>query len=157
MNNVIKTLLSGSTEKESHGTLDTFWSEYKKSNQNNDPFDRNEFIWNSKYTSGGNSHIWHQKQSLPSTKAPGFVAYRVTSKVIGILSADRSWGDVKTIKSGKISAHGSDISSKQSILHTSVYIEETRIGRNLSPTDSKDGSHSHSWNDEDHAFDYQLY
>ena len=30
------------------------------------------------------------------------------------------------------------------------------IGRTLSHTDSKDGSHSHSWNDEDHAFDYQL-
>ena len=31
------------------------------------------------------------------------------------------------------------------------------IGTNLSHTDSKYGSHSHSWNDEDHNFDYQLY
>ena len=38
----------------------------------------------------------------------------------------------------------------------SVCIEEASIGSNLSHTDSKYGSQSHSWNDEDHAFDYQL-
>ena len=30
------------------------------------------------------------------------------------------------------------------------------IGKNLSHTDSKDDSHSHSWSNEDHTFDYQL-
>ena len=35
-------------------------------------------------------------------------------------------------------------------------IEESRIGRNLSHIDSKYGSHSHTWNDEDQTFDYQL-
>ena len=29
--------------------------------------------------------------------------------------------------------------------------------RTISHKDSKDGSHSHSWNDEDHAFNHQLY
>ena len=64
-------------------------------NQNNDPFDSNEFICNSKYISDGNSHIWHHKYSLPSTKVIGFVACRVTSQILGIGSAERSWGDVK--------------------------------------------------------------
>ena len=41
------------------------------------------------------------KYSLPFTKVLGFVACRVTSKVLGIGAADRSWGDVKTIKFGK--------------------------------------------------------
>ena len=109
MNNVIKTLFSGSTEKELHGTLDTFWSEYKNSNQKNDPFDSNEFIWNSKYISDGNSHLWHKKYSLPSAKVLGFVACKVTSKIPGIWSSGSSWGDVKTIKSAKRSALGSDI------------------------------------------------
>ena len=31
------------------------------------------------------------------------------------------------------------------------------IGRSLSHTDTKNGSHSHTWNDEEQAFDYQLY
>ena len=57
-------------------------------------------------------------QSLPSTKVIGLEACRVTSKTLGIVSADCSWGDVKTIKSGKISALGSEISEKQSIVYT---------------------------------------
>ena len=116
VNNVIRNLFAGSTEKELHGTLDTFWSEYNSFNHKNDPFDSNEFIWNGKYITDGNIHIWHHKYSLPSTKVLGFVACRVTSKILGIESAERSWGDVKTIKLGKISANGSDISEKQSIV-----------------------------------------
>ena len=60
------------------------------------------------------------------------------------------------MKQGKRSALGSDIYENQSIVYTYACIEEARCGRTLSHTDSKDGSHSHSWNDEDHAFDYQL-
>ena len=41
-------------------------------------------------------------------------------------------------------------------MYTSACIEEARIGSTLSHTSSKDSSHSHSWNDEDHAFDYQF-
>ena len=77
-------------------------------------------------------------------------------KNIGIGSSELSWDDVKIIKSGKRSAFGSNISEKQIIVYTSACIEEARIGRTLSHTDSNDGSHSHTWNDEDQAFDYQL-
>ena len=42
----------------------------------------------------GNSHLWHQKYSLPSTKVLSSVACRVTSEIPGIGSAERSWGDV---------------------------------------------------------------
>ena len=61
MNNAIKRFFTRSTKKELHETIDTFWSEYKNFNQNNDPFDSNESIWNSKDIGDGNSHIWHQK------------------------------------------------------------------------------------------------
>ena len=42
-------------------------------------------------------------------------------------------------------------------VYTSACIIEARIVRILSHTDSNDGSHSHTWNDEEQAFDYQLY
>ena len=42
-------------------------------------------------------------------------------------------------------------------MYISVCIEESSIGRTTSHTNSKDGSHSHFWNDEDHAFNYKLY
>ena len=66
--------------------------------------------------------MWHQKYSLPCTKVIGFVACRVTSKVLVIGEEDRSWGDVNKIKYGKISAIRSDVSEKQSIVYTSAYI-----------------------------------
>ena len=66
------------------------------------------------------------------------------------------WGDVKTIKSGNRSALGSDISEKQSIVYTSTCIEEERIGRSVYDTDTNNGSHSHTCNDYDQAFEYQL-
>ena len=41
-------------------------------------------------------------------------------------------------------------------MYTSACIEEASIGRTLSHIDNNDGSHSHTWNDEDQDFDYQL-
>ena len=51
---------------------------------------------------------------------------------------------------------GSGFSEKHNIVYTYDCIEEESTRRNLSNTDSKDSSHSHSWNDQDHTFDYQL-
>ena len=41
-------------------------------------------------------------------------------------------------------------------MYTSTCIEEESIGSTLPHTYSKDGSHSHTWNDEDQSFDYKL-
>ena len=68
--------------------------------------------------------IYGIKNTLPSTKVIGFVTCRVTSKILGIVSDERSWGDVLKIKSGKRSALGSDISEKKSIVYTSDFIEK---------------------------------
>ena len=75
--------------------LDVFGTEYIESNNNTVFFDGGEFIWKRKYIRNGNSHLWHQKYSLPRTKVLGFVACRVRSKVIGIGAAETSWGDKK--------------------------------------------------------------
>ena len=108
-------------------TLDMFWTEYTDFDNNIGSFDADDFIWKIKDISDGNSHLWHQKYSLPFTKVIGFVACRFKSKVLGIGSAERSWGAVKTIKSGKISAISSDVSEKQSIVYASACIESARI------------------------------
>ena len=44
VNNFIKTLHHGSSEKDINETINTFWSEYTKFNHKNDPFGSNEFI-----------------------------------------------------------------------------------------------------------------
>ena len=98
----------------------------------------------------------HQKYSLPCTNILGFFACRVTSKVLRIGAAERSWGDVKTIKSGKISAIISDVSQKQSIFNTSEYIESSRTKQYHSDRQLNDNCSSHTWNEEDDDFDKQL-
>ena len=97
-------------------TEDIFWTEYTDFDNKNGSFDGDEFIWKIKDIIDGNTHLWNQKYSLTCTKVLGFVACRVTSKVLGIGAAYNSWGDVKKIKSGKRSKILiSDVSEKQSI------------------------------------------
>ena len=79
-----KLCFSGSTEKELHGNLDTFWIEYTLFNHKNNPFDRNDFTCNSKDINDGKIHLWNKKYSLLCTKVLGFVVCRVTSKMLGI-------------------------------------------------------------------------
>ena len=108
-------------------TQDIFCTEYTDFDNNIGSFDADEFIWKSKDIIYDDSRFWHQKQSLPFTKVLGFVACRVTSKVLGTGAVERSWADEKTIKSEKRSAIRSDASEKQSIVYTSACIESARI------------------------------
>ena len=94
--NVTKKIFHGVPEDKMDVTKDIFWTEYTEFNNKDGSFDADEFIWKSKDIRDGNSNFWHQKYSLPCTKVLNFVACRVTSKVIGIGAADRSWGDISS-------------------------------------------------------------
>ena len=100
--------------------------------------------------------MWHQKYSLPFTNVIGFDPCRVTSKVLCIGAAERSWVGVKTIKYGKISAIRSDVSEKQSIVYTSACIESARIEQYQSDKQLYYNTLSHTWNEEDDSFYHQL-
>ena len=108
-------------------TQDIFWTEYIEFDNKIGSFDVDEFIWKIEDIRDGNSHLWHQKHSLPCTKVLGFVEYRIVSKVIGIGEVERFRGDVKTIKYGKGSDISSDGSEKQSIFYTSTRVESAII------------------------------
>ena len=123
-----------------------FWTEYTEFDNNIGSFYGDGFIWKIKDIRYGNSHLWHQKYSLPCTKVLGFVACRVTSKVLGIGSAECSWGDLNTIKSGKRSAIISDVSDKQIIVYTSACIESAKIENYHSDKQLNDNFSSHAWN-----------
>ena len=99
-------------------TQDISWIEYTDFDNKIGSFDADEFIWKSKYIINGNSHLWHQKYLPPCTKVLGFVACIFTSKVIGIGTEERYWGEVNTINSGKRSDISSDVSDKQTIVYT---------------------------------------
>ena len=123
----IKALFFGESEEEMAVTQDIFWTEYTDFDNKIGLFDADEFIWKRKDIKDGNSHLWHQKYSLPCTKVLGFVARRVTPKFLEIFAAECSLGDIKTILYGKESAISTDVSEKQSIVYTSACIESYRI------------------------------
>ena len=137
-------------------TQELFLTEYTDFYNKIGSFSGDKFIWKSKDIRDGNSDFWHTKYSLPCIKVLGFVARRVTSKFLGIGAAKRSWGDIKIIKSGKISAISSDVWEKQSIVYTSACIESTRIKQYHSDKNLNYYCSSHTWNEEDDAFDQQL-
>ena len=131
-------------------------SEYTEFDNKIGSFDADEFIWKRKDIIYGNSNLWHPKYSLLFTKFLGFVVCRVTSKVLDIGAAENSWGDVKTIKSGKRSAISSDVSEKQSIVYTSACIESAIIEKYHSDKQLNENCSSNTWNGEDDEFDHQL-
>ena len=137
-------------------TQDIFWTEYTDFDNKIGSFNSDEFIWKSKYIKDCNIHLWHQKYSLPCTKVLDFVACRVPSKVIGIGAAEFSWGDVKTIKSGKRSAISSDVLDKQIIFYTSACIETANLEQYHSYKQLSYNCSSYAWNEEDDAFYHQL-
>ena len=91
-------------------------------------------------------HIWHEKYSLPYTDVLGFVACRVTSKVLGIGPCERGWGDVKTIKTGMRSHMSGDSVEKRTILYSTALVNQARIKREQ---DEKLGSEGSMFCDED--------
>ena len=92
----------------------------------------------------------------PCTKVIGFVACIVTRNVLGTGSEDRSWGDAKTIKFGKIYAIISDLSDKQSIVYTYSYIESAIIEQYHYDKQLNDNCSSHTWYADGDDFDKQL-
>jgi hypothetical protein len=75
----------------------------------------------------GHSYLWHEKYSLRSTKVLGFVACRVTSKLCGIGAAERCWGGVKQIKTGKRSHLSSESTEKRSIIFANAKVTQGRV------------------------------
>ena len=57
----------------------------------------------------------------------GFVGCHVTSKLCGIGPAERSWGRVKNIKTGKRSHMSGESTEKRSILYVFAKIQQSQI------------------------------
>ena len=64
--------------------------------------------------------------------------------------------DLNIIKYGEFSAISSDISKKQIIVYTSACIESDRIEKYHSDKQLHDNCSSHTWNEDDDAFDKRL-
>jgi len=134
--------------------LDTFWNEFKAFQLRSDPYEAAS-RWLSVDVLNGNSYLWHEKYSMRTTKVLGYVACRVTSKLCGIGAAERSWGGVKQIKTGKRSHLSGASTEKRSILFVSAKVTHSRIKSDrLVGLDARGGNDA--FGDDDINFDLQL-
>ena len=90
--------------------------------------------------------MWHSRNSLRYAKVLGPLACRVTSKILGIGSAERSWGDVKHLKTNKRAHLSADRVKKQATIFGSYSMEKNEIKKQFSENESKPYEF---WTDED--------
>jgi len=107
--------------------INTFWEEYERFAAHVAPFDR-DHIWMDESVAMP-AHVWHKINSLRYTHVLGRFACLVTSKILGIGSAERCWGDVKRIKSGQRSHLQGNKTAMQGTLYGSYCMEKARIRR----------------------------
>ena len=113
--------------------IDDFWDEFKNFQRKLHPFDQHAW-WATKHVNTGESHIWHEKYSLPYPQVLGNVVCHVTSKLCGTGAAKRSWAAVKNIKSLHRSHLGATSTKKRSIIYILARQEEARTKMELNTT-----------------------
>lgn len=129
--------------------LSDFWDEYEQFKSKTGPFEKS-YIWkagNIDIQQNGRSHLWHKKNSLPYTKVLGKFACRVCSKIVGMGSAERNWGDVKHLKTDKRSHLSSAAVQKQATIFGASCMHTARMERKSKQGTSDDPYKF--WNDED--------
>lgn len=126
--------------------VELFFTEFKSFRKKQAPFDK-EYRWNSAMTLKGESYRWHEEYSLPYTIVLGFVAARVCSKLLGIGPCERSWGDVKNIKTGKRAHISGDSTEKRAIVYSTALMDTARLRRK--EMEKVDGNKSNMFGDDD--------
>ena len=127
--------------------IDTFWKEFEWWQSKEGPFKGMDHIWGSADVLDNGIHWFHKKWTYRTTKVLGRLACLVSSKILGIGSAERAWGDVKHLKTDKRSHLGPDTIKMQATLHGAWCAEKSKIRRaakNSNPTDPVQ-----AWEDED--------
>ena len=128
--------------------LNGFWDEFEHFQSKTGPFEK-QYIWKGSNPDlrNGRSHFWHKKNSVPYTTILGKFACRVCSKIVGMGSAERNWGDVKHLKSDKRAHLSSDAVQKQATIFGASCMLNARLERK-----SKQGTLDDPykfWNDDD--------
>jgi hypothetical protein len=150
---VIAKLYYPTMDEDLGNIIQTFWSEFNDFQTKQRSYAR-PWIWNSREVQRGDCHIWHKLYSLPFTEVFGVVACRVTSKIVGIGSAERSWGAVKHLKTGKRAHMKGDTTEMAATVFGAFCIDKARSERSAN---EHDGLVQQSlWTDADIAFNLGL-
>ena len=91
-----------------------FWTEHDQFWNRTGRFNR-EHLW--PVAAKMEAHRWHKTYSLGITEVHGKMACIVTSKILGIGSAERNWKQVKRVKSGQSMNTKIDTTTKKVTIH----------------------------------------
>lgn len=97
----------------------------------------------------GKSHFWHKKNTLRFTEVLGKLACRVCSKILGIGSAERAWGDVKHLKTNKRSHLSAKKVKMQATIFGSCSSERASLCHSLKATGKNQLDVEDTWRDDD--------
>jgi hypothetical protein len=112
--------------------INVFWTEFDEFHDKNGIYENREYIFKNHADLVNNKvFIWHKKETLHYTKIFGAFACRVCSKILGIGSAERSWGDVKHLKVNKRAHLSGERVKKQATIFGTSCIELARYQRTL--------------------------
>ena len=142
-------LFNFQSDQESIGEqINKFWEEFDDFHNKKGAFENREHIWNSADINNGLPHMWHYRNSFRYTKVLGAIVCRVCSKILGIGSAERSWGDVKHIKTNKRSHLSAERTKKQSTIFGSYCMEKADRMKKAKMDDESKGPIT-MWSDDD--------
>ena len=110
---------------------DTFWQEWDDFSDKRGVAYSSEYIWNGTNIDNGETYKWHKLYTLHTTEVLGKFACRVTSKILGIGSAERSWGDVKHIKTDKRSHMSASRTEKSATIFGASCAQKAAIQQKL--------------------------
>lgn len=130
---LLKRMYGGDLPEDSteYGSIvNTFWSEFDTFRKKLVPFQK-PHIWNesNQDLALGHAHRWHAKNSYYHTTYFGKLACRVCSKIVGMGSAERNWGDVKHLKSSKRSHLSTERTEKQATIFGASCMADAALER----------------------------
>jgi hypothetical protein len=99
--------------------LNKFWMEWDEFNGRTGRFDSKKFFWGSHLIDENKSHFWHKLHSLIETEVLGKLGCNVHG-IAGIGGAERSWGEVKHLKTGQRAHLSSAMISKSATIYGSA-------------------------------------
>ena len=129
--------------------INKFWSEFDEFQSKKGVYKNREYIFkNHSDLLNSKVFIWHKKETVRYTEIFGQFACRVCSKILGIGSAERSWGDVKHLKVNKRSHLSGERVKKQATIFGSSCIELAKYHREMALKDVS-STPLKIWTDED--------
>ena len=115
---LLRPSLNGNAQEIERATLiDKFQQEFCNFTGRCGKFDRSH-IWITAADPSEQAYRWHQKYSLHCTEVLGKLAFLVTSKILGIGTAERNWKQIKAVKLGQRMNTGMDDTKKQVMIYS---------------------------------------